>query len=94
MNFLSDQIITARKDYKCNACNILKEFFGMNGRTYTGFTFSELRQIIQAKREGWKILKGQKYRKYIIKYDGQLYVNRERPEITAILTKYQLWPEE
>ncbi len=93
MDFISDDILTARKDYDCNACLWLIEYLDGNGRTDTGFTFSEIRQIIRAKNENWKILKGQKYRKYISKEDGELFVNRERPEITEILTKYDLWPE-
>jgi len=94
MEIINEKIRTARKEYECNACIWLNEHLDGNGRTGTGFLFSELRQIIQAKRDGWKILKGQSYRHYTCKYEGELYPTRERPEITAILTKYQLWPEE
>lgn len=75
----------ARKDYRCQACEwILNEGFD-------GFTISEYRLLVKAKRDGWKIKKGQKYVKQFCEYDGEVYTWRARPEIHAICLKHDLY---
>ena len=47
----------ARKDHYCDACTYLLEV-GYNG---IGLSFHEYRDIVKAKRNGYKIKKGSKY---------------------------------
>ena len=91
MEIIFETTRKARKEYDCNASLILSLFI-QEQRTDLGFSFGDLRQIINAKNEGCKILKGQLYRYYVIKEDGELSVCRERHEIAEICTKYDLWP--
>ena len=62
---ISDQILKARKDHECGAClwieDLLKEQI---------FSFSEYRQIAKAKKNGWKIKKGEYYTKQVYKDGG------------------------
>lgn len=79
----------ARKEYDCNACSFLREHIND-----ISFTMAELRQIVKAKKAGWKIQKGQQYiRLHYIGNDGDRYTFRAIPEIDEICSKYELYPE-
>ena len=70
----------ARKDYDCDA-SIWIYSGDITGEYYT---FSELRQIVKAKRDGWKIKKGQKYIKQTLKDGGELFTFRAREDMHKI----------
>lgn len=79
----------SKKDYKCDAC--LEAFdccieYAKN----TKMTFTEMRAVITAKNNGWKIKKGQRYIKQFNKMDGDVFVYSAIPEIMQISTKYNL----
>lgn len=71
---------TARKEHNCNAC----EFILNCGVTGFGYSFSELRLIAKAKKQSFKIAKGQKYIRQRNKFDGQLYTFKAIPEMHQI----------
>lgn len=78
------------KDYECSSCNWLREAEIDKGL----LTFQERRHIIQAKWDGWKILKGQPCIKMAYIFEGEFYEDRFRPEIHAICKKYELYPDD
>lgn len=79
---------TARKDYRCEASDWIWE------QVNEGlFTFAEMRLIVKARREKWRIKKGQKYIKCQGKYMGEFTVFRARPELDELCRKYELYQE-
>lgn len=80
---------TARKDYQCEASNWIIEC----GLGEVNFSFTELRLIAKAKRDGWKIKKGQQYVKVCGKWDGEWSVFRARPEIDDLCQKYDIYKD-
>lgn len=78
----------ARKSYECDACIWLQEEL-----SHQDFTISDLRQIVKARRDNWRILPGQQYIKQVQKFEGEVVVFRARPEIDAICHKYNLYPD-
>jgi len=87
IEMLSNNTLVARKEYCCDASDwLLNE--GING---FGFSFAELREIVIARRNGWKIKKGEKYIRQRGKYDGDLYTFKAIPAIHKICLKYNLY---
>ena len=81
---LSESEPVARKDHNCDACESLNYH-------NNGLTFSELRDVVKAKRNGWKIKKGQKYiRQNILSSEG-IYTFKAIPEIDYICRKYDFY---
>lgn len=83
---LSDSRPVARKIYECNACLFLLEAL-----PHEEFTCAELRSIVRARRDGWRILPGQRYIRQVQKFEGDIVTVRSRPEIDAICHKYKLY---
>lgn len=82
----------AKKDYYCNACEFL---FELNHPTELGLTFSEYRSVVKAKKDRYKILKGQKYiRQFNADSSGNSWTFRGRPDINAICQKHKLYDED
>ena len=78
----------ARRDYNCSACEWVHDW--INEQV---FSFAELRLIAKAKRDGWRIKKGQKYIKVTGKWDGDWSVFRARPEINELCQKHGIYQE-
>lgn len=78
----------ARKDYHCDACDFICEVINEGY-----FSFAEMRLIAQAKRNGWKIKKGQIYDKTSGKWDGEFSVFRAIPEMNALCLEHDLYYE-
>jgi hypothetical protein len=85
---LSQSTPIAKKDHPCDACHWLNE-----GGFPDGVTISEIKAYIRAKRDGFKIKKGQKYIKHVQIWCGDFSVFKARPEIDAICHKYELYEE-
>lgn len=79
----------ARKDYRCMACDWIRE--GVTD--YSFMTFAERRLIVLARRDEWKIKKGQRYTRAYCIYEGSGYTWKARPEIEALCHKYDLIQE-
>ena len=82
----------SQKDYVCDACNYILE--GDSFKNFVKqhkFTFGELRSLVKAKQNGYKILKGQPYYRQFNKIDGDTCTWRVIPEIDNILIKYNLY---
>ncbi len=79
----------ARKDYRCEASTWIIEC----GLGEVTFTFAELRTIAKAKREGWKIKKGQRYFKCAGKWYGEWSTFRARQDMHELCIKYDLYQE-
>lgn len=76
----------AKKDYPCNACAWI-----LNGGLPDGMKYSDVKKYIFARRDKFKILKGQRYFKQVQIYDGEFVVFRARPEINDICLKYDIY---
>lgn len=84
---LSESEPVARKDHYCMASEWL-----LNSGIFDGeYSFAELREIVKAKRNGWKIKKGQRYIRQNNKYDGKLYTFKAIPAIDKICRDHDLY---
>lgn len=93
IQFISELFHIARKDYWCQSSEYLREYLD-NNPTGTKIRFSEWRNIIKAKNNNWKILKGEKYRRYVGIYDGEIFSARDIPEIAKICQRLHLYTED
>ena len=55
--------------------------------------FSDLRIIVQMRRENYAIKKGTLYRRQFNSYDGDVYTWRTREDMYQLMCKYDLFPE-
>lgn len=86
---IRNEIRTARKRYECMASLFLRECLDD-----VKLTFGELRAVVLARREGWKICPGMKYTYQFNECTGETYSFRARTDIHRICLKYDLYPEE
>ena len=78
----------ARKDYRCDASEYVCDRVGDQL-----FSFADYRIIVRAKRDGWKIKKGQRYEKCVGKWDGEWSTFRARQDMHELCLKYDLYQE-
>ena len=78
----------ARKDYWCDASEYVRESLSQ-----TEFTYAEYREIVKAKRQGWKIKAGQKYVKQVQSDGGEIITYRAIPTMNDLCYKYDLFPD-
>ena len=96
MRTVSSSNPVARKNYGCDACVWLTE-----GVIYSGdlnsynFTFSELRTIVAARKNGWRIMKGEKHSQAsMISCDGYFVSWRAITAIHEICIRHDLYEYE
>ena len=80
VTILSESEPVARKDHNCMA----SDFILNQGVSGFGYSFSELRIIAKAKKNGYKIIKGQKYIKQNNIQCGDIYTFKAIPEMHEI----------
>ena len=80
----------ARKDYPCDAC----DYFVIAEVEPLDLTEEQKEAVKEAEADGWRIKKGQVYRKVISKYDGRMGVFRARPAMDALCHALDLYPDE
>ncbi len=81
---LSESTPTAKKEHECMA----SEFILADGISGNGYSFAELRTIAKAKRNGYKVVKGQKYIRQNNVFDGEFYTFKAIPEMHEICLKH------
>lgn len=93
MRTISTSKPVARKNYGCDACVWITEgILGYDCIDDYNMTFAELRSIVRAKQNGWRIMKGQKHLQATIEScDGDLLSWRAIPEIDEICKKYEIY---
>lgn len=84
---LFDNLVKARKDYRCDAYERIMDVIE-DGY----FNYAELRSIVRMKRQGGLIKKGQQYRRQVNTFDG-VGTFRADPGMDAICHKYNLYEE-
>lgn len=84
---LSETHPVAKKEYACNACEWLLNA-GLPEMPY-----SEAKLFVLARRDGYKIKKGQRYLKQASIFGGDFCCFRARPEIHALCLKYDVYQE-
>ena len=89
MIVLSENTPTARKEHDCMAC----EWVWNTGIDRCGFTRPELRTLSKARKNEWRILKGEKYIRATIKDDADIYTFKAIVAVHDICLKYDLYEE-
>lgn len=78
----------ANRDHDCESCTwLLNSCILLEGE----LTFSEYRDVVKAKRNKWKIKKGEIYNKQVNVYEGEIYTFKSIPAIVNICHKYDLF---
>ena len=91
-----DKIVTARKNYGCDACVWITEA-GLD--TDDGFldelSFSEKRSLVKARRNGWRVMKGEKcMTSTLVSCDGGIIMTwRAIPEIHEINQRHGMYED-
>lgn len=86
------KIVTARRDYGCDACTWISEMYDDIIDVIGTMTFAEKRSIAKAHLNGWRIMKGEKHLTCtIIGCEGEIFTLRVIPEIDAICRKYDIY---
>lgn len=83
---LSELKPKARKEHKCMACDFAFEAIG-----YESFTFTEMRELVKARKANCRIQKGQVYIKQNNIFDGEIYTFKAIPEIHQICIDHNLY---
>ncbi len=89
---ISSMIVRAKKNHICNACECIR--WNLKDLADINLTFAEKRAVIQAKWDGWRILKGQMYLRQFNEFAGDVYTFKARLAIDSICRKYDLYPED
>tara|TARA_R110000764_G_scaffold146819_1_gene234604 strand:- start:3658 stop:3930 length:273 start_codon:yes stop_codon:yes gene_type:complete len=84
---LSESEPVVRKEHNCDASDWILSA-GIDG---VGFSISEKRALVKARRNKWKISKGQKYIRQGNIQDGELYTFKAIPELHSICLKCNLY---
>lgn len=84
---LSESRLVARKDHNCDA----SDWICQQGLGNVDFSFSEYRAITKAKKQGWKIKKGQEYIRQNNVQDGEPYTFKAIPELHQICLDHDLY---
>jgi len=90
MEILSDRLVMARKSHTCDACSAWLSNADIN----EPITPDEKLVLDGVKADGWKILKGQVYRRVTGKWDGEMGTMRMRQDMDSIVSRHDLWDEE
>lgn len=80
----------ARKAHTCNACEWIENVV-VDDLYYYKFTYAELREIVKARRNRWRIMPGQEYVRQVQIYDNGIYTWRAIPAIHAICLKHDIY---
>ena len=92
MRVLRSSTPVARKNYGCDACVWIIE--GLPD-VADGLTFSELRSIVTARKNGWRVMKGEKHSQAtIVGCDNDLFSWRAITAIHDICQKYEIYGDE
>lgn len=85
---ISENLRIARKDHDCMASEFVRE--SLNEGI---FNFSEYRDIVKAKKNDWKIKKGQKYLDCVCVADGHIYSFKAIIEMDYLCRFYDLYED-
>lgn len=87
---LTDKIVTAKKHYRCDAC----EQWNRAGYTVSDCETNEQRMIVgAAEADKWRIFPGQAYRKVIGIHEGNFCTYRARPGMDSVCIDLDLFDE-
>lgn len=84
---LNEKFPIAIKDHECMACTWILNG-GIDGN---GFSRDVLRVLAKARKNNWKILKGQEYIRQFNKQDGEVYTFKAIPEVHQICLDLDLY---
>lgn len=90
MELISSETPKARKEHRCMACDFLRDDLP---NTVSYLNFSEKRDVVKARRNNWKIQKGEVYTKQFLKDGGDVYGFKAITAIHDICIDHDLYPE-
>lgn len=79
----------AKKEHDCDAC----QFILNEGVNRCGYTISELREIVKARRNAYQIVKGQKYIYQFNTNGNDVWVFKAIPEIHEICLEHDMYED-
>ncbi len=92
MRLLSESEPVARKNYGCDASVWVAEYW--DDISHLKFSFTELRAIVTAKKNGWRIMKGEKHSQAtVVSCEDELFSWRAITAIHDICLEHELYPE-
>ena len=91
MEFIRKREPVARKDYPCEASEwLVEDCYYLDD--IGSLTFSEKKVLVKARRNNWKVKKGDKYIRFTQRScEGQIFDSKVIPEIHAICLKYDIY---
>ena len=90
--FIRETRPIARKEHECMACVWLNEYGEKPG--YLGMTLSDARKWVKARKDKYKIKKGEKYINVTQVHDGKIYDFKAKIEIDKLCRKYDLYQDD
>jgi hypothetical protein len=90
MQILTDEIRTARKHHKCDACY----WWDRSNFGKEDVTADEWLIVEGCKADNYKVIPQSKYKYTSFVYDGMIQVFKGRLDMDKICIKYDLYPEE
>jgi len=88
---ISENTPTARKDHNCMASEWLTD--SVYSLSELPFTYKEKRAMALARKNRWKIKKGDKYLRATCKCEGELYTWKAIPAIHDICLNYDIFSD-
>lgn len=85
---LSESTPVARKEHGCDACDFIIEALGA-----VEFSISDMRKIVVARRNRWKIQPGQRYIRQFNTDGMDAWTFKAIPEMHELCIEYDLYPE-
>ena len=86
----SDKTVTAKKEYRCDAC---AQWDRAGYMLNDCETHEQRLKVASAEADGWKILPGQKYRKVTGINDGVFMTYRARLDMDDVCYDLNMWDE-
>lgn len=90
------KIVTARKNYGCDACVWVTESDVLENEHWLNeLSFAEKRAIVKARKNGWRVMKGDKCLIHtLVSCDGKLIMTwRAIPEIHTINSNHCMYED-
>lgn len=90
MRFLSSETVTARKEYKCDAC---RDFLNCADYDVNDLSEEDTKIVNSADVDKWKIKKGERYLKVVSVDSGEIQTYRAKLDMNGLCNRLGLYDE-
>jgi len=87
VRIISQSTPVARKDHSCMACE------SINDQGCEGLSFADLRKVVEAKKNGFKVKKGDIYVRQFNEFEGRTYTFIAIPAMHEICLEYDFYAQ-